>query len=214
MKRYIRVPSSMSYNQYVFGDWDKDKIKNIDDPFPFDPNRSQWAEHSMHSEYGSRDVKLSDQLRAIKKFNESNVPFTKRFLKKHPGSYGRVKSVASTVMKLRRAYLPLMGDVTATTIPTENRALAMKERVRVKKQYRTDPKLTDDFYAKPAGGHYYAYHETIIGPKKRLMEVQVKSKKMAALQKEMHSFYKKGDMPPRQKRYFVKEARRLYKEGY
>ena len=211
------MKKNITLKQYLFGDADGDGIKNIDDPYPLNKRRkvapkiNNKPKHYHTSRLSDREVKLSEQLLAIQRENNSKKGMLKKFLKENPGSKGRIKSVPSTLKKLRERYHGEIMDTAGVMVLTKDRASARKQAMRIKKQYKYDPKETDDYYKNPKGGVYRAYHIGVVSKKKgNRMEVQVKSKKMAKLHMEMHEAYKKN----KPLKGFKKRADKLYKQGY
>ena len=212
----MRVKKSTTFRSYLFGDFDKDGTKNIDDPKPFDPSIRKWPSPKKNPKYyhrarwGNNEVLLSDELRHWKKDNNRRAGLLNKFLKENPGAEGRIKTIPSTLKKVRERHSHNIMDVAGARILTDNRQQAKEKFKSVKRRYKTDPKETDDYYSKPLGGSYYAYHTSVVSKHNNRLEVQVKSKKMSKLADKMHGAYKKGkSMKP-----FVKKARKLYKDGY
>jgi len=216
----MKIKKNITNGEFIYGDFDKDGTLNIDDPKPFDPGVSKYPTHEENPKYyhkarygdGEREVLLSDELRAIERYNNDKAPHMKTFLKENPGSFGRIKTVPSTMKKLRTRHLDNIKDVAGVTILTTTRRQATTKAWQIKKKYMFDPKETDDYYKNPKGGEYFAHHIGVVSKKNpRLnLEVQVKTKKMFALHKEMHTAYKKGKSSPAHK----KKAKKLFKMGF
>jgi (p)ppGpp synthase/HD superfamily hydrolase len=204
------IYKNTALNDYLFADYDKDGFKNIDDSQPFNPKKKPRArKKGFHtSMMYDPEVRLSTQLKRIQEFNNENKPFLRAFLRKHKHSYGRVKSVPSTLKKLNDNYLPKIYDTIAASILTKNRAIATQKLKHVKKKYKFN--VVKDYYKKPKGGTHHGYHVLLITPSKRQMEVQIKSKKFAKLDIKTHSLYKSGvSLKP-----YRKYAKNLYSKGY
>lgn len=210
MAKRIKVKKDMKLKQFLFGDFDKDGIPNVDDPRPFDPKvRRIWGRYQS-SKYYDKEVSLAKQLKLIKKHNDAHIPFYKKVLRENEGSIGRIKSVPSTIKKLRSRYQPEIMDVAGVTVFAKDRKNVYKKAKRIKKKYKIDPKETDDFYKKPKANVYYAYHMSLLSPKKRRVEIQVKTKPQFRLHKKMHESYKKeGSLQG-----FIRKAKNLFKRGY
>ena len=133
-------------------------------------------------------------------------------MRENPGSFGRIKTVPSTMKKLRERYMPQIGDIAGVTVLTKNRQEANRKANALKKRYVHDPSQTDDYYKNPRGGIYFAHHIGLVSPKDNniRLEVQVKSKPMFNLHKIMHTGYKKGIVP----NTFRKKARKLFDLGF
>ena len=207
------ISKKTTLRQFLFGDYDKDNVKNIDDIRPLDKSK-KWPPHG--SKYytkprmGGQDVKMSTVLHKTEKKNKQSIPIFKRLLKQNKGSYGRTKTVPSTLDKLVKKHHHRVHDTSAITITTKDRKTAFKKAKELKKKYKTDPKEYDNFYRKPKNGVYYGIHLGILGKNKERVEVQIKSKKMDEHGKQMHDAYKKGkDLAS-----FKKKGKELYKQGY
>jgi hypothetical protein len=211
--------------QFLFGDFDKDGAKNVDDPKPFDKSVKRYPKHTNKHYYhrarygdGEREVLLSTELRYIEKYNNKKAPFLETFLHSNPGATGRIKTVPSTMKKLRSYHaeknssnLDNLHDISGALILTNNRKEAAAKNAEMKKKYVVDPKQTNDFYAHPKDGVYYAYHLGVVGRHpKRGLELQMTSKPMHALAIRAHKAYKQEQSLRR----FIKPARKLYEEGY
>lgn len=207
------IPKKTTLRQFLFGDYDKDGVRNIDDPKPLDkskkwPTRSSKFYHKTRM--GGQDVKLSKVIHDTEKKNKQSTPLFRRLLKQNKGSYGRTKTVPSTLDKLVKHHHSDIRDTSAVTITTKDRKSAFKKAKQIKQKYKTDSKEYDNFYKKPKGGVYYGIHLGILGKNKERVEVQVKSKKMDEHSKKMHDTYKKGKNLSKYK----KEGKELYKKGF
>lgn len=199
--------------QFLFGDIDHDSVKNIDDYRPLDKSKSWPSPNSKYyhkAHMGGQDVKLSKVLYDTETKNKQGASTFNRLLKENKGSYGRVKTVPSTLDKLVQYHHNDIHDTSAVTIVTKDRKSAYKKASELKKKYKHDPKESDDFYKKPKNGVYYGLHLGLFGKNKERVEVQIKSKKMDEHGKKMHSAYKKRKDLTK----FKKKGKELYKEGY
>lgn len=210
----MEPPRKTTYKQYLYGDFDRDKTKNIDDPMPFDPSVSQWPDAKKHpsfyhkAQYGGFETKMSTVLQNLENHNNSHSPGMKKILDENPGSYGRIKTIPSTIEKLAKYGLPETHDIAGVSIPTRNRQEVYHKAEHIKKKYNTNTSRTDDFYKNPKGGVYYAYHLEVLNPKP--VEVQIASKKMRDLAVDTHEAYKyKKPMDS-----FIKRGKRLFDLGF
>lgn len=218
MMPYPRRLRNVSNRQYLFNDFDKDGVKNVDDPKPFDPAVSKYPDHAKNpkfyhrAQYGGGEVRLSDELLAIERNNNARVPLLNSFMRENPGSFGRIKTVPSTMKKLRERYLPQIGDVGGVTVLTKNRQEANVKAADIKRRYAYDPSRTDNYYKTPKGGVYYAHHIGVVSPRNKdfVLEVQVKSRPMFDLQSKMHASYKSGGKI----NSFRKKAKNLFDLGF
>lgn len=207
---------NVTQEEYFYGDFNNNGIKNIDDPKPFDPKSKGYPEQVpgntfyTQARYGGGEVLLSDELRAIEKYNNQYAPYLKKFLRNNPDAYGRIKTVPSTMKKLRERYITNIGDISGAAIETKNREEVYERVEEIKKKYPHDKSKTDDFYKDPKNNVYYAYH---LGLKNndKVMELQIKSKPMGDLHKDMHEAYKKD---PKSLNQFKDKAKKLYDKGF
>lgn len=203
-------------NEFIFSDYDKDGTKNIDDPKPFDKNVDDFPsqvnnlDHYRDTRFGGGEVKLSDVLKKTYDTNQASSQKLKKILKDNPGSYGRIKTVPSTLNKLVQKYGEKIHDTAGITIIAKNRKEVYKIANDIKKKYSFDPSETDDFYKNPKGRVYRAYHIGLLDENGSRIEVQVKTKPMAELHKEMHEAYKNQEDLMK----FKKRSDKLYKQGY
>lgn len=210
------IDRNITQYEYLFGDYNRDGVKNIDSPHPLKKGGSRYPDIKKHPEYyhqarlGGTEAKLSDELLFIMRHNDRRSPFLKSYLRKNPGTYGRIKTVASTIQKLRYNHLGNISDISGVSHSVEKRKDVFNKVSDLKGKYRTRKSEEDNFYEKPLGGVYYAYHLGILGPHGDMLEVQVKTKKMQSLQDRMHGAYKsKGSL-----KGFEKLAKDLYNLGY
>lgn len=211
---------STTWRSYVFGDFDKDGIANIDDMYPFDKRKGRFPYHNKKPLYfhkarwgsGEREITLSQALRNLERDLNAYRSSLRAFLRRNPTAFGRIKTIPSVIDKLRKRYLKQLSDIIGTTIVTGDRAQAKRLMNFIKKNYRVDARYSDDYYKKPLKGSYYAYHLGLIGKDKRRIELQIKSLKMFALHKKMHRAHKHGNRAKLRK--YKKKARELYRRGY
>jgi (p)ppGpp synthase/HD superfamily hydrolase len=214
----VKLSKNITNKDFLFGDFDKDGSKNIDDYRPFDNKINKWPPINKQTtfyhkaQFGGTEVLLSDELLALERYNNQLNPILVNFLKENPGSFGRIKTVPSTMQKLRQRGLPFINDIGGATILVNNRKQVFKVANDIKSNYKTDPKRSKNFYKNPKDGVYYAYHVGIIpnNLKDMRLEVQVKTNKMFSLQKKQHETYKKGDSLIK----FIKPAKQLFDKGY
>jgi len=193
--------------KYIFGDFDKDGVKNIDDTYPFDPQRSKHPSIYNHPEYyyecrlGGTEIELSAIIKKIQKANNKQARHLRKFIKENPGAKGRVKTVASTIDKMyRKSYHTAVRDVVAVRISTKNRKQVRKKARYIKKKYKVDPTRIKDYYKKPKMGTHHALHVGLITGKIKTdtgfitkhMELQIQSRKMEELDYKVHPKYKMG----------------------
>jgi hypothetical protein len=82
----VKVPKETTQREYIYGDFDKDGIKNIDDLHPFrkdtkeeleneEKNPEFWKKSQLHG----GEVKLSNELHALERYNNKFSQPLKRF---------------------------------------------------------------------------------------------------------------------------------------
>lgn len=201
--------------QFLYSDFDKDGTLNVDDPKPYDkdimeyPNIKTNPSYYHKARYGGTEIKLSDALKGIENRNNEHIPLLNRFLKVYPNGQARIKTIPSVIDKLEKKYGDKITDRSAGTILTDNRKQAFQQANKFTKVFPLDPKLFDNYYAKPKESHY-GLHYGVKGEKNTRMEVQIKSSKMNEVDIKAHESYKKGKIP----RSLIQEARKLFRMGF
>lgn len=212
----MKVKRDTTFLSFLFGDFDKDGTKNIDDFKPFDPDKEKWPTPNKNRSYyhkarfGGYETKLSDVLRMVEQKNNANSPMLINFLNENEGSYGRVKTVPSTIEKMIKKSHHNISDVAGATVIVKNRKKVFDLVKKIRKKHSVDPSETDNFYEDPKDDVYYAYHLGLIGPDQARMELQIKSKEMEKLHIQMHEAYKRGQ----DLKVFEKRAKKLYNQGF
>lgn len=220
MRRTKQRPSrkNITLRQFLFGDFDYDGILNIDDPRPFNKKIKRYPQERKkgippsfyhHPQYGGFETRFSTALKNLEKESRKRAKKLTRIIRKNPGSVGRVKTIPSTIVKLQKRGMRHVNDLAAMTIYVDKRSDVFKKAAEIRKKYPTVRGESDNFYRHPKDG-YYAYHLLVRGRDGIPVEIQIKTRKMAALHGKMHSSYKKGQS---RKRY-RKIARKLYQQGY
>jgi len=211
--KYPKSLRKVTTKQFLFGDFDKDWVKNVDDPKPFDPKVSKLpkkGEFYHTARFVGGEVKLSDELRQWQKYNNTYKDLMRCFLENHPEAVGRIKTVPSTMKKARERYVEKgkIGDIAGTRIVVKSYP-ELKDAVKcIKSQHETIEKLEDNYYEKPKKRMYYAHHLALKGEGPRKMELQVRTERMDKLAEEMHAAYKRG-MTPSEKARFKEKAKQL-----
>lgn len=158
---------------------DKDGIPNADDMYPLNPKRSRRVE----------EVLLTEELQKIRQHNKKWKKATRNIAKKEKSKY-RIKTVHSTINKLRRSYLHNMWDIGAVRIIVKNEK-ELKNKVRqLKKKYSVTGEY--DYYKKPLNGYYMAHHLIIRTTGMKPVEIQVCTKRQNRLHTKIHEDYKRG----------------------
>lgn len=208
----MKINKNVSHRKWMFGDFDKDGVANIDDPKPLDPKIKKWDKPSPNkTSFGDNEVKLSNELKAIERHNNSYAPFLVQFMRNNNVKIGRVKSVPSTIKKLRERHIDKIKDLIGAMMVTKNRKEAFRRSRDIERRYRTDPKEKDDYYRNPLGDVHYGIHQGLLfGKNNKRMELQIKSKPMFEHDKKIHPYYKSNKSLKR----FIKKGKELYRKGY
>jgi ppGpp synthetase/RelA/SpoT-type nucleotidyltranferase len=221
----MKVNRNTTLTSYLFGDFDRDGVKNADDPYPFNRSKSKWPNglsYYQRSRFGGGEVLLTEALKKTQDFNNHNIPLYKTLLRNNPGSYGRVKSVPSTIRKLvnkewaeKRPKSMRIFDSVGLTIPLIRRKEVYKKAkdlvARRGDGYSRIIERENHYSNLVRGkGAYGAYHLIVGDSRGRRAEIQVKTKKFADLTNEMHPYYKAGKIPDR----FKTRALALFRKGY
>jgi len=171
-----------SNRQFIYGDFDKDGIINIDDKKPFDPEDGKPV----------MEVKLSDELRKMEAHSLKFTDSTKRVSKDlerlgHPVKY-RIKNVNSIINKLRRRHIEAIEDIGGCMVLVGDQEEAYEVGKYIESKYKIVAK--DDYYAKPRAG-YEALHYTIL-IEELPVEIQVKTEEDYKKHLGWHKAYKEG----------------------
>jgi len=174
---------TISNRQFLYGDFDKDKTRNIDDIRPYDPKEKGTTE----------EILLSDEIQNIEKYREPFKDTTEDMAQdlekqgyeiKH-----RVKTPYSIVNKLRRKYLGKIEDIGGCLILVDTKKEAKEAGKYLERKYKILDK--DDYYAKPKQG-YEALHYIVLF-EGRPHEIQVKTRQDYKKHLSWHKAYKKGE---------------------
>lgn len=210
----VYIPKKLTLKEFLLGDFDRDKVKNIDDPFPFNKKKNIFPDAEKDpsfyhkARFGGFETKLSEVLLKIEKHNDLYAASLRKFLKQNPGAKGRIKTIPSTINKLAEIGLVDIRDIAGVSISTKDRKAAYKRMALIKKKYKTNPNRSDDYYKNPKNNVYYALHTEIQIPMP--IEVQIASDPMRDLAFVTHGAYKKNqDMNK-----FIKKGKQLYKMGF
>ena len=174
----------------IFGDTDRDSIEDVDDPRPLIPG----DRHSIE------EVRLSDEVEALLGAREEFIPIA-REMKSKLGSLGiqgaqiksRVKTPFSILNKLRRKRLSTLTDVAGAMIVVPDQKALDKAKAGIERDF--DIVGTEDYYADPQNG-YRAMHY-IVRQNGHPVELQLKTRRMAAISDASHTPYKRGQLDPR-----------------
>ena len=204
------IPVNTTYNTYLFGDFDRDGVKNVDDYKPFNHRvrtPPQTTQYYHHAQFLGGEILMSSELMAWKAYNESHRQGLMKVMKENPHSFGRIKTVPSTMLKLRTRNISTVGDIAGVTILTQNRRQAYSREKNIRRRYEVSSR--DDYYSQPKNDVYYALHNTL-NIRGKQIEMQIKSKKMYQIGVKMHYDYKLGNDLFKYKAL----TKRLYNQGY
>lgn len=184
----------------IFGDYDKDGIPNADDPNPRRKGDHQTVEDLELS-------KMMGKLLGIKgDLDHTMTSAVKDIVHLSPRTsaiYARTKTPYSIINKLidKRLIVPKepkkgLTDVIGTTIAVDNYNDLVKVRKQIESGALGDVFEIEDFYEKPLDG-YRAVHYIVMyqnGDGKFPVEVQLKTKRMKAVNQLSHGAYKAKDL--------------------
>jgi ppGpp synthetase/RelA/SpoT-type nucleotidyltranferase len=178
----------------IFGDFDKDGVVNIDDAYPTNKKKKNTVEPVELAPIIEKLITLKNKLdnsmyKAVDELKEKSP--------KTANIYARTKTPYSIIKKLidKRLLDEKKGltDLIGTTIAVDS----YQELIDLKKKIESGLLGTvvsvDDFYSNPNAG-YMAYHYIIKTDEGYMVEVQLKTKRMKALNEISHEFYKKGNL--------------------
>jgi ppGpp synthetase/RelA/SpoT-type nucleotidyltranferase len=200
-----KISKKTRYKSYVFGDFDKDGVPNIDDKYPADPKKKDTVQ----------EVMLSDEL---KKIREHNLNY-KNLLKVVKKRYGkgrkikfRIKGTHSTIGKLRRKHIHQVQDILGITILCKNK----KEIKRIAQDIHRNFYVISDknYYVKSKRGNkYYKARHLIVRIRGKPAEIQLKTKKHYQLHQSTHPIYKKyGKIPSKKYKKLLRLSKRIERE--
>jgi ppGpp synthetase/RelA/SpoT-type nucleotidyltranferase len=173
----------------IFGDTDSDTIEDVDDPHPYTPGDT----HSIE------EVRLADEVEALLFAREEFIPVA-RDMKAKLGALGisgaqiksRVKTPFSILNKLRRKRLQTLTDVAGAMIIVPDQKALEKAKAGIERDFEIVG--TEDYYSHPQNG-YRAMHY-IVRQDGHPVELQLKTRRMAAISKASHTPYKRGQLDP------------------
>jgi len=181
---------------FIHGDFDKDRVPNIDDVSPFDSTRSVMVEPS---------VSMSKEFKKVDKHRKSYNKLVDHVQKKTGAQLVRVKGTFSTLGKLRRRHLHKVEDMGGVMVVVDKEKHVHKKANQVRKKFVV--KSEDNYYKKSKAG-YYARHLTVLH-KGKPIEVQIKTKRQKVIQDRMHKLYKEGKTHTREYKKLKQKAREV-----
>jgi len=190
--RTTTINKGVTNQQYIHGDFDKDKIKNIDDTFPLDRNRNRPID---------RDSRLSRELNVIQDFRlqhldamRSTKEKIKEKLEKNKKVHvvSRLKSAPSIINKMNRKFLPKIRDAAGILIEADNRAALEKAEKEIRKMDNINITKIEDFYSPKNSRPYYKAVHFDVKHRKEPVEIQLKTIRHRTLHDRMHQGHKTG----------------------
>jgi ppGpp synthetase/RelA/SpoT-type nucleotidyltranferase len=180
--------------QAIFDDYDNDGIPNIDDAEPLKKSKTPKRVESI-----SLEKTFSNLLELKKDLDETMNAAVEKLDEFSPeGSkiYARTKTPFSIVKKLvdKRLLDKNRGltDLVGTTIATDDYADLKTVRDAIRKGELGEVLEEEDMYKSPKAG-YRAYH-FIVEMNETPIEIQLKTKRMKAVNELSHGAYKKGTL--------------------
>lgn len=208
---HTQLHQGITEKEFMFGDFDKDKVPNIDDPRPLDPSISRpklTADYLDEAQYVGGEVRLSHELQSLKAHNDAFIELLQDFRKRYPDAKIRIKTVPSTIGKLRTRYVRQVGDIAGARVVVKDEGELNRVVADIKKKEDTLSEFEDDFYKNPKDGIYYAHHLSVKDKLGRRMEVQIVTERQAELHRRMHEAYKRG-MTLEERARFKQEAEKV-----
>jgi len=202
----MRISKKTQNRSLIFGDFDKDRVPNIDDKYPFNKKKKGKVQ----------DVMLSTELREIKKHNLKFKKLLQKIKKKYGRKYiikHRIKGTHSTIGKLRRKYMHHIEDILGVTIICKDKDEIDKVAKDLKKNFKT---IKDQDYYKisKAGNEYYKARHITILLNKSPVEIQLKTMGHHEFHERTHPTYKKyRKIPEKKLKKLKKEAERITNRG-
>jgi ppGpp synthetase/RelA/SpoT-type nucleotidyltranferase len=188
--REIREHYTKADYPAIFGDSDRDSIEDVDDPHPYTPG----DKHSIE------EVRLADEVEALLSAREEFIPVA-RDMKSKLGALGirgaeiksRVKTPFSILNKLRRKRLATLTDIAGAMIVVPDQRALETAKAGIEKDF--DVIGIEDYYSHPQNG-YRALHY-IVRQDGHPVELQLKTRRMAAIADASHTPYKRGQLDPK-----------------
>lgn len=188
----------------IFGDFDKDGIPNVDDPNPEQPGDKKTVEEVSLAD----EIKQLIELRNVYQGALDSVMERLRDIDVESSVKGRVKSPYSVINKLRRKrikgtikkakageyYTQGLTDMAGCMIILKNQDDLEKVIKNIQDGSIGKVFEHENFYKEPLNG-YRAHHFIILYSEDEIpVEIQVKTKRMAAISSASHTPYKNGKL--------------------
>ncbi|WP_409029443.1 helicase-related protein [Gracilimonas sediminicola] len=187
----------------IFGDFDNDGIQNVDDPHPQQAGDTETVEEVKLSEEIEKLIELRNEYQEA--LNE--VMNKLKSIDVESKVKGRVKSPYSVINKLRRKRISgKIEKAEKGELYTKGLTDMVGCMIIVNDQYALNKVLEaiesgevgsifehEDFYKNPLNG-YRAHHFIVHTEDDISVEIQVKTKRMAAISSASHTAYKEGNL--------------------
>lgn len=199
-RSHHKLPKNIHYRSFLFGDFDGDGIKNIDDRLPFKKGENDRI---------NPELKLSRELLDLEQLNRNANEVFESFKRRVNIEGGRVKHPISIIRKLRLKYVKDLTDLIGTTILVDT----IKDIKPVVESLRRKFKIVEDkdYYASPRPpDKVYRGRHLIVMFKRHPIEVQIKTRRRSDFDKKLHYAYKQGKNLKRYKSI----SDTLFREGY
>jgi len=201
----ITINKGITNKQFIHGDFDKDRTKNIDDTFPLDRNRIRPVD---------RDSRLSRELNVIQDFRLKHLEAMRSTRKKlrerleknkKVHVISRLKSTPSIVNKMNRKFLPNIRDVAGIMIESDNKKALENAEKSVREMKNIKITKIENFYSPENPRPYYKAVHFDVKNREEPVEVQLKTIRQRRLHDTMHKGHKTGrDTGP----FTIREAKR------
>jgi hypothetical protein len=142
-----------------------------------DPDRYQYIKQKLNETKRSRDRYIAEFIRPVReKLEQAGLHFDIK---------GRTKSIHSINNKLKKQHVEFEGiyDLFAIRIildtpPEAERSECWRAYSIVTDMYQPNPKRMRDWLSVPKSNGYESLHITVLGPDKRWVEVQIRTRRM------------------------------------
>ncbi|MDR0348185.1 MAG: RelA/SpoT family protein, partial [Tannerella sp.] len=142
-----------------------------------DPKQFQYIKKKLNATKRVRDIYIAEFIEPVKKkLEESGLHFDIK---------GRTKSIYSINNKLKKQNIPFEGiydlfaiRIVMDTPPEKERSDCWQAFSIVTDMYQPNPNRMKDWISVPKKNGYESLHITVLGPQKRWVEVQIRTKRM------------------------------------
>lgn len=179
------VKKNTSNRSLMFGDFDDDRVRNIDDKYPFNKKKKQQASELM----------LSEELHKVRNvaLKHKNIldPTLEDLRRQGFKVKGRIKGTTSIINKLRRKGIGNIKDLAGGMIIARDTDEIYRALDYLKDNYNVVE--IEDFYETPhPSGMSYKVVHTLIEKDGMYMEVQIKTMEDYVQSQKTHTSYKRA----------------------